>query len=68
MATNYELGTRASNKGGPHRVSKMSADFRRQKRTLWTGQGAAPLAANVEVYFPCTLPNLEGCKGATFSW
>ena len=39
-------------KGGPHHVSKKSADFRCQKRTLWTWQDAAPVvterSTNVE--------------------
>ena len=59
MAINYELETRASNKRGPHRVSKMSADFRRQKRTLWTQQGAAPLVtffcSNTSIAFATSL-------------
>ena len=62
MQTNY--------KGGPHRVSKKSADFRCRKRTLWTWRGAAPIvierSENVET-LPLYIAKVEGCKGATFS-
>ena len=61
--------TCASPKGGPHRVSKKSADFRCRKRTLWTWRGAAPIvierSENVET-LPLYIAKVEGCKGANF--
>ena len=56
-------------KGGPHRVSKKSADFRCRKRTLWTWRGAAPIvierSEKLET-LPLYIAKVEGCKGATF--